>query len=302
MQSKKPGLLLTALDSTIKRIETSFGEKWLYIGSVTTDADMPEKSADSLSVALNQVIQPGHHTFTEICMCVEGKLVFKAGDETLSLKQGNGVIVLPDVMHCEIPIKNQDYTVMWLVISPSKARLHLSGTRDGEFFISDFSQLKQSHEYNMLLDQIKHESKYRDNYHYLMTKIHLLRMYVISLRELQTRESENTGGTSWKETIVSEIKDVIMKNGPGHVKLRDIAKEVCISENHMNHIFKSVTGTTIANYIEKMRIDLAKQLLIESTMSIDYISSKLGYYDRYHFGKSFKKATGLSPGRYRKYM
>ena len=105
MQSKKPGLLLTALDSTIKRIETSFGDKWLYIGSVTTEADMPEKSADTLSAALNQVIQPGHHTFTEICMCVEGKLVFKAGDEALSLEQGNGVIVLPDVMHCEIPIK-----------------------------------------------------------------------------------------------------------------------------------------------------------------------------------------------------
>ena len=87
-----------------------------------------------------------------------------------------------------------------------------------------------------------------------------------------------------------------MKNGPGHVKLRDIAKEVCISENHMNHIFKSVTGTTIANYIEKLRIDLAKQLLIETTISIDHISSKLGYYDRYHFGKSFKKATGLSRG------
>ena len=42
MQSKN-GLLLTALDSTIKRIETSFSDKWLYIGSVTTEMDMPEK-------------------------------------------------------------------------------------------------------------------------------------------------------------------------------------------------------------------------------------------------------------------
>jgi AraC-like DNA-binding protein len=68
----------------------------------------------------------------------------------------------------------------------------------------------------------------------------------------------------------------------------------------MNNIFKSVTGYTISQYEEEQRVSKAKELLAYSNITINEISSQLGYYDRYHFGKSFKKATGYSPGYYRK--
>jgi AraC-type DNA-binding domain-containing proteins len=70
----------------------------------------------------------------------------------------------------------------------------------------------------------------------------------------------------------------------------------------MNSIFKSVTGLTITQYLENQRIDKAKTLLASTALTINSISSQLGYYDRYHFSKVFKKSTGYTPRQFRDHL
>lgn len=52
-------------------------------------------------------------------------------------------------------------------------------------------------------------------------------------------------------------------------------------------------------YRENVRIHWAKRFLLSDLFSLPEIAEKLGYYDIYHFGKSFKKQTQLSPGKYK---
>ena len=133
-----------------------------------------------------------------------------------------------------------------------------------------------------------------------MAKTCLFQMYIMLLTQIRAGKSPVASHESWKESIVAKIEKYIINHGLGNNKLRDISNEVCLSENHMNKIFKSVTGYTITQYKENQRVAEAKLLLAYSDMTINEISSRLGYYDRYHFSKSFKKATGYSPGHFRK--
>ncbi|HHV95014.1 MAG TPA: helix-turn-helix transcriptional regulator [Clostridiaceae bacterium] len=301
MSNFKDSTLEEALEISIQRIiSNEFNKNWLLLDTNKINNCLHFTHINLKSDEYESYIKPNHHEFTEICLCITGNFVLRMGEYLYEMKEGYAGLILPGLVHSEISIKNQNYIAMWLVIDVSKVRLHLSGSRDGVFFTSDLFFLKHSHEYNLLLNRIKSESQNRESYFEETIKACLLQMYIIALREVRFGEHAGTNYSTWKEYVVSEIIDFINKSQLAHIKLRDISKEVCISENHMNNIFKSVTGLTIMQYIENLRINKAKQLLKDPTLTINAISSQLGYYDRYHFGKSFKKATGFSPGQYRK--
>ena len=75
---------------------------------------------------------------------------------------------------------------------------------------------------------------------------------------------------------------------------------MCVSMNYLNIIFKSVTGTTIMQYIKVVKLCAANVLLMTKEKTIKEIAESLGYYDQYHFSKAFKKEFGYAPSEYRK--
>ncbi|MFC4303734.1 helix-turn-helix domain-containing protein [Cohnella boryungensis] len=72
-----------------------------------------------------------------------------------------------------------------------------------------------------------------------------------------------------------------------------------ISPRYLNVLFKEQTGYSVRNYLARVRIDRACQLLSESTMNVSQIAETLGYADIYFFSKQFKQFIGESPTRYR---
>lgn len=299
MNCERSHSLENALEISIRRILHSFDKGWLFTESEEDAGNYIDKQVEEKKEDYQFLYNPSQHDFTEICICVDGILALKIGKHIIELKEGFAGLILPGILHCEIPVKNQNYLAMWLVINKLKARLHLSGSREQEFFTSDLRFLNSCDEYNILLNRVMAESGNNKSNAYEMIKSCLLQMYIAASRDITAEESLTERYSPWKERIASDIKNYIRHSGFVHLKLRDISQEMCISENHMNSIFKSVTGMTIAQYIDNQRVDKAKVLLSDSTQTINAISSQLGYYDRYHFSKVFKKATGYSPGQYR---
>lgn len=80
-------------------------------------------------------------------------------------------------------------------------------------------------------------------------------------------------------------------------KLYEISK---ISSRYYERLFYQRFGQTPKEYILKLKIDCAKELLLSEKTLIKDIALKLGYSDIYHFGKIFKKKTGYTPSQYRK--
>ena len=78
-----------------------------------------------------------------------------------------------------------------------------------------------------------------------------------------------------------------------------LASALGISQRHFVRRFKSATGDSPLLYLQRLRIEAAKDKLENSMQSIDEITQKVGYEDANSFRKLFKKNTGLSPREYR---
>jgi len=79
----------------------------------------------------------------------------------------------------------------------------------------------------------------------------------------------------------------------------NIARQLGISESHCNRLFKNVYGISPRHYLSNLVKEEAFRLLRDTALSVDRVSSLLGYRDIAHFSRQFKRWTGVSPRGYR---
>jgi len=73
-----------------------------------------------------------------------------------------------------------------------------------------------------------------------------------------------------------------------------------ISEGHLSHIFKKETGSTPGNYLTRIRMRAAMELLCDYRSKIYEVADRVGYRDIAHFSATFKRAVGMTPSEYQK--
>lgn len=85
-----------------------------------------------------------------------------------------------------------------------------------------------------------------------------------------------------------------------HVSLDEVARFVHLSPSYFSRLFKSETGQTFSEHLQTIRIERAKSLLKLEQYSLTQIAEQAGFFDQSHFIKTFKQATGVTPGLYRR--
>lgn len=81
----------------------------------------------------------------------------------------------------------------------------------------------------------------------------------------------------------------------------ELAKITCMSYSKFRKIFKEYTGFAPSQYIQEVRITMAKELLTNTSKSIKEIAIELGYDNKDYFFTVFKKVTGSTPITYRRH-
>lgn len=84
-----------------------------------------------------------------------------------------------------------------------------------------------------------------------------------------------------------------------NISLVDVTQKVGFSKYYGGRLFKQYMGTTIIDYLIQIRMNKAKELLLQDEYSIKQISYMIGYQDPNYFTWSFKKTMGVSPVKYR---
>ena len=80
-----------------------------------------------------------------------------------------------------------------------------------------------------------------------------------------------------------------------------LAKLTCMSYSKFRKIFREYTGFAPSQYIQEVRINMAKEVLTNTSKSIKEIAFELGYENKDYFFTVFKKVTGITPVNYRKH-
>ena len=96
--------------------------------------------------------------------------------------------------------------------------------------------------------------------------------------------------------FVSELED---KNRGSKKLSAFLAKITHRSYYHLTRIFSSTTGFTIEKYFIRLRMEKAKELIVQDELNLGEIAMKLGYSSQQIFSTQFKKETGKTPSEYK---
>ena len=83
------------------------------------------------------------------------------------------------------------------------------------------------------------------------------------------------------------------------ISLNTVASSVFISSTYLSILFKKEMGTTFTEYISRLRMERAKELLLVGNLKTYEAAEQTGYSDPQYFSSCFKKYTGLTPSEYK---
>ena len=99
--------------------------------------------------------------------------------------------------------------------------------------------------------------------------------------------------------LVRKATEYIHEHSSEKLALSDLADMLGVTAPYLSTLFKQVTGLTFRDYLNKVRVEEAKRLLISTDYQIMEIAVACGFNDQSYFTKVFKKYTGLSPRSFR---
>lgn len=80
----------------------------------------------------------------------------------------------------------------------------------------------------------------------------------------------------------------------------ELARVAGYSRTAFSDHFRTATGYSPIRYLTRWRVELAQRLLVESSLSLDDIASRIGYRDTNSFSRAFSRINGISPAAYRR--
>jgi len=97
---------------------------------------------------------------------------------------------------------------------------------------------------------------------------------------------------------VEKIIQYMQQNIHHRVTLTELSDMVQLSPAYLSRTFKEITGYSIIEFFNKMKIDLAKEMILEGDRKIKEVAGALGFTDEFYFSRIFKRIEGISPSEF----
>ncbi len=243
-----------------------------------------------------------YHSSYQIGVCLSGNGVFLLENDIYAVKEGDAVIIAPDIIHCSKSIKRSNCNWEFVYFDPFEMR-----NRYPELLLPKSCICTQENEaeLNTLLKKIVLEGKTRrDEYERLAT----LYFYTFSLLTNrkgavpeESAEAENIRNAEQTDAynIMPALKEIAFRFDES-IAVSELADICNLSESHFTRIFKKCTGMSPYNYTLKFRAKVGSALLKATDKTVNEISECVGFKNASDFYRQFTKYYSCSPMDYRK--
>jgi AraC family transcriptional regulator, transcriptional activator for feuABC-ybbA operon len=119
----------------------------------------------------------------------------------------------------------------------------------------------------------------------------LLRQLLIWVTQNNIKQSKNQAISLKIDRIIEYMRQNINKK----ITLEELSGIAKLSTFYLSREFKEATGYPIITYFNKMKIEKAKELLIEDNKKVKETAYELGYTNEFYFSRMFKRIEGISP-------
>ena len=125
--------------------------------------------------------------------------------------------------------------------------------------------------------------------------IKLMELLLLLCTEFQDKRTPCTVALP---SIITDTLVYIDEHLDEDLSLKKLSSTLYLSGTHISRTFKHFMGITIQDYIINKRIEYAKKLLLQGH-SVDFVAASSGFRTYSHFIRTFKKNSGISPGKYK---
>ncbi len=258
---------------------------------------------------------PHKHTFIELTLIISGKAYHEIQGKRYRVQRGDLVIINYSCTHAFYPIKDEeDFNAYDLMFMPDFFNVNgISGNLNeilsASFLFYSFPRNDFSGDdtcfSNHSFSEIKglFDRMYKEYYGHQKGYYALIRAYLIELLVMLSREKEfsaSSGNTARQMRIVYEVVDYLNRNYLNPISIQELADKYYFSKEYLARLFKAITGETMTNMLQQIRINAACQMLVSTDRIVSDICVSCGFHDAKFFYTKFKRITGMTPGEYRR--
>ncbi len=260
---------------------------------------------------VNWSMEPNKHDNYEMVYIRRGNAAFEISGHTVPIGANDILIIKPKQPH-KVVVKSEsgcDFIVLNFTFRDnmnsefSETSLEdflnfVSGKESGSYITLKVSQ---KNEIITLLNRILKERESSDIGSELLNYLMAMELFVLISRALKMEweNSIKTKSPKLKELIRAAV-NYIHNNFERDISLNDIARFVFLSPSYFTRAFKEEMSLSPINYLLKIRVQRAKELLSETDMKISDIALNVGFSNQQRFNEIFKKNARITPLQYRK--
>jgi AraC family transcriptional regulator of arabinose operon len=233
--------------------------------------------------------------FNKLYFITEGEGYIKVGDQEFYPKPGELYLLPAGVIQSYGTINEHTFGKYWCHFSSKLGELSLFDVVEASPYVT----IQNTDEMTGHFQRLIHHHKSNDFTAGFRIRAILLEIIATYL-ELSETVKLNTKTSSTFEKMSSVLKH-IEDHLASHITIEELAQLAHFQPNYFIHVFKSFTGISPIQYINRMRMEKAGQLLLFTPMNISAIAESLGLELSY-FSRMFKEHTGYSPSTYRELM
>lgn len=268
---------------------------------------------------------PHQHSFFELLIILEGSIAQKIEDKEYLYPAGTCCLINQNVIHVEK--FTGEAKILFIGLSVNFIRELLESHKTAYFPKEEIAFENSIFQFMAANLQLEKGKNYLDFLPVYQNQNHLLDLHKISDRLIHAMMFPKLGATFAIKALVCELfqyldtkkfyhisnvklnssSDLLlfsrishlMEDTNGRMSRSTLEQTLCYSGNYMNTIVNKYTGMCLYDYGLTFTLKEAEHLLADTTGSISSIAIQLGFTNRTHFYKIFKKKYGITPGEYR---
>lgn len=245
------------------------------------------------------------HDFAALVYVLSGGCTYNIGDCTYQVKKGDILALNPGVNHGKMMKSGEEILELHVgfdnIFVEGLPKNHI--IEPGSCPVIDLQSCEQ--DFLKCCSDICYEQENTDPGSELMLKLCVMKLVVLFMKitrsePQQVEKSMVNFDSSEKSAIVSTLMAFLNENYMHPISLDTISKSIYLSPAYISKVFKEEMGESPINYLIKIRLAKARELLLEGNHSIKAVARIVGYDDAYYFSKLYKKYHNVSPSHIKK--
>jgi two-component system response regulator YesN len=233
---------------------------------------------------------------TELLYILRGEVELISGDNSFKGSEGDLIIIAPGTLHRDYFNLEKGFEVF---------SIFFSWTEEAS---KNFHKSVNNQNLNLLNNASKSEIKKQleifrgvsggSDLDELLVRSKLLTLLLFIYRSVSSKYNTSDDSSNRSRKLMLQAKEYLEKNYHKIICLEDIAQELNVSPFHLSHVFSQESSFSLFSYLMDLRMQKAKQLLLEGKLIIADIAYRVGYSDSNYFSKVFRRYYGKSPSEF----